>query len=81
MELERLRVAEDTRKAVNLGMLDRRDRGGIGWVHLNQLKAELRQLGVQRIDTSIHLKNELAHRFYERHGFRPLSESRLACVL
>jgi hypothetical protein len=44
-------------------------------------KAELRQLGVQRIDTSIHLKNELAHRFYERHGFRPLSEGRLACVL
>jgi hypothetical protein len=30
--------------------------GGIGSVHLNQLKAELRQLGVQRIDTSIHLK-------------------------
>jgi len=50
-------------------------------VHLNQLKAELRQLVVQRIDTSIHLKNELAHRFYERHGFRPLNESRLACVL
>ena len=50
-------------------------------MHLNQLKAELRQLGVQRIDTSIHLKNELAHRFYERHGFRPLKEGRLACVL
>jgi RimJ/RimL family protein N-acetyltransferase len=50
-------------------------------VHLNQLKAELRQLGAQRIDTRIHLNNELAHRFYERHGFRPLNESRLACVL
>jgi len=50
-------------------------------VHLYQLKAELRQLGVQRIDTSIHLKNELAHRSHERHGFRPPNEGRLACVL
>jgi hypothetical protein len=50
-------------------------------VDLNQLEAELRQSGVQRIDTSIHLKNGLAHRFYERHGFRPLNAGRLACVL
>ncbi len=54
---------------------------GIGSAHLNQLKAELRQSGVQRIDTSVHLQNEWAHRFYERHGFMPLNEERLACVL
>ena len=54
---------------------------GIGSAHLNQLKAELRQSGVQRIDTSVHLQNERARRFYARHGFTSLNEERLACVL
>jgi GNAT superfamily N-acetyltransferase len=54
---------------------------GISSVQLSQLKAELHQLGVRRIDTSVHLQNELARRFYERHGFKPLNEERLACVL
>ena len=54
---------------------------GIGSAHLSQLKAELHQLGVRRIDTSVHLQNEPARRFYERHGFKPLNEERLACVL
>jgi ribosomal protein S18 acetylase RimI-like enzyme len=54
---------------------------GIGSAHLRQLKAELQQLGVRRIDTSVHLQNEPARRFYERHGFKPLNEERLACVL
>jgi GNAT superfamily N-acetyltransferase len=54
---------------------------GIGSAHLNQLKAELGKLGVRRIDTSVHLQNGHARRFYERHGFMPLNEERLACVL
>lgn len=54
---------------------------GIGSEHLTQLKSELRQLGVQRIDTSVHLHNESARRFYARHGFTSLNEERLACVL
>ena len=58
-----------------------RQRQGIGSAHLNQLKTELRQLGVQRIDTSVHLHNEPARRFYARHGFTSLNEERLACVL
>jgi hypothetical protein len=57
MELERLRVAEGTCQSVNLSMFVRRD-GGTGSVQLNQLKAEPSQLGVQRIDTSIHLKKQ-----------------------
>jgi ribosomal protein S18 acetylase RimI-like enzyme len=54
---------------------------GIGSAHLSQLKVELHQLGVRRIDTSVHLQNEPARRFYERQGFKPLNEERLACVL
>jgi GNAT superfamily N-acetyltransferase len=54
---------------------------GIGSAHLTQLKAELHQLGVRRIDTSVHLRNEQARQFYARHGFMPLNEERLACVL
>jgi GNAT superfamily N-acetyltransferase len=54
---------------------------GIGSVHLTQLKEELRRLGIRRIDTSVHLQNGQARRFYERHGFLPLHEERLACVL
>ena len=52
---------------------------GIGSNLLAQLKEELRQLGVRRIDTSVHLRNEEARRFYERHAFVPLNEERLAC--
>lgn len=54
---------------------------GIGSAHLDALKEELRRIGVRRIDTSVHLDNHAARRFYERHGFRPLGEERLACVL
>jgi GNAT superfamily N-acetyltransferase len=54
---------------------------GIGSMHLTQLKEELRRLGVRRIDTSVHLQNGQARRFYERHGFLPPHEERLACVL
>lgn len=54
---------------------------GIGSAHLNQLKAELRRIGVRRIDTSVHIDNGNARRFYEKHGFRPLEEERIACIL
>jgi GNAT superfamily N-acetyltransferase len=54
---------------------------GIGTAHLESLKEELRAMNVKRIDTSVHLENPGARRFYERHGFRSLEEERLACVL
>ena len=54
---------------------------GIGSAHLAALKDELRSLGVKRIDTAVHLQNQAARRFYERHGFRTLSEERIALVL
>jgi GNAT superfamily N-acetyltransferase len=54
---------------------------GIGSAHLTRLKEELRRLGVRRIDTSVHLENDAARRFYERHDFHPLKEERMACVL
>jgi GNAT superfamily N-acetyltransferase len=54
---------------------------GIGTTLLEQLKGELAKAEVRRIDTSVHLHNEDARRFYLRHGFRPLNEERLACVL
>jgi GNAT superfamily N-acetyltransferase len=54
---------------------------GIGSALLASLKEELRTLGVRRIDTACHLENRAARRFYERHGFQPLHEERLACLL
>jgi ribosomal protein S18 acetylase RimI-like enzyme len=54
---------------------------GIGSRHLSTLKTELLRRGAERIDTGVHLRNESARRFYERHGFRSLGEERLACVL
>jgi GNAT superfamily N-acetyltransferase len=55
--------------------------GGIGRALLSALKEELRRIGVGRIDTSVHMQNTAARRFYERHGFQTLHEERLACVL
>ena len=54
---------------------------GIGSVLMNSLKAELRRLGVTRIDTATHFDNPGARRFYERHGFATLREERLSCLL
>ena len=54
---------------------------GVGSAHLTSLKQELRRLHVKRIDTSVHVRNSEARRFYEHHGFRALAEERLACVL
>jgi GNAT superfamily N-acetyltransferase len=54
---------------------------GIGTAMLEALKAELRPLGVSRIDTATHFDNPGARRFYGRHGFRSLREERLSCLL
>ena len=54
---------------------------GVGTTLLEGLAAHLRELGVTRIDTSCHRDNEDAWRFYERLGFRPLHEERLALLL
>jgi len=54
---------------------------GTGGLMLAALKAHLRALGVSRIDIGCHRENVGAWRFYERHGFVPLNEERLACTL
>jgi GNAT superfamily N-acetyltransferase len=59
---------------------DRRGKG-IGSALLEQLKEQLRKESVTRIDVGVHLENPEARRFYERLGFVPLNEERLACVI
>jgi ribosomal protein S18 acetylase RimI-like enzyme len=54
---------------------------GIGRTMLDALAAHLRADGVTRIDTACHRDNAGAWRFYERLGFRPLHEERLALLL
>ena len=54
---------------------------GIGGRMLEALKDVLRAKGVSRIDIGCHRDNDGAWRFYERHGFQPLSEERLACLI
>ena len=54
---------------------------GAGTAMLEALKTHLRTLGVSRIDLGCHRDNRGAWKFYERHGFRPLNEERLACLL
>lgn len=54
---------------------------GIGSAMMDALKAELRRAGATRIDTATHVDNPGARRFYERHGFAPLREERLSCLL
>jgi RimJ/RimL family protein N-acetyltransferase len=41
----------------------------------------LRARGITRIDTACHRDNAGAWRFYERLGFRPLDEERIALLL
>lgn len=59
---------------------DRRGKG-IGTALLSELKEQLKREGVTRIDVAVHLQNPEARRFYEQHGFVPLNEERLACVI
>ncbi|HUP96849.1 MAG TPA: GNAT family N-acetyltransferase [Usitatibacter sp.] len=54
---------------------------GVGSAMMEALKAELRRLGVARIDTATHFDNPGARRFYERHGFASLREERMSCLL
>ena len=54
---------------------------GIGGTMLAALKDDLRARGVSRIDIGCHRDNDGAWRFYERHGFVPLNEERLACLI
>jgi len=54
---------------------------GVGSALLSSLVSELRQLGITRIDTSVHFENSGAKRFYERNGFKPLGEERLSLLL
>jgi ribosomal protein S18 acetylase RimI-like enzyme len=54
---------------------------GVGTALLETLAAHLRAAGVTRIDTACHRDNADAWRFYERLGFRPLREERLARLI
>jgi ribosomal protein S18 acetylase RimI-like enzyme len=54
---------------------------GVGNGMLSALAQHLRAAGVSRIDCGCHRDNEGAWRFYERMGFRPLDEERLAMLL
>ncbi len=59
---------------------DRRGRG-VGTALLEQLSEQLRKESVTRIDVAVHIDNPEARRFYEKLGFRPLHEERLACLI
>ena len=54
---------------------------GVGGAMLAALAAHLRERGITRIDTACHRDNAGAWRFYERLGFRPLDEERIALLL
>ena len=54
---------------------------GIGAAMLQSLMLHLRAAGVTRIDSACHRENHGAWRFYERFGFRPLDEERIALVV
>ncbi|MBW4646184.1 MAG: GNAT family N-acetyltransferase [Goleter apudmare HA4340-LM2] len=54
---------------------------GVGSTMITSLKAELRRLNIPRIDTSVHLQNSKARKFYEKHKFVPLNEEKLSCLL
>lgn len=59
---------------------DRRGQG-IGSALLEQLKEQLKKESVTRIDVAVHVDNPEARRFYEKLGFAPLHEERLALVI
>jgi len=54
---------------------------GVGGRMLAALFDELGRLGVARVDCGCHRDNEGAWRFYERLGFRPLDEERIARLI
>jgi RimJ/RimL family protein N-acetyltransferase len=54
---------------------------GVGTAMLTALAEYLGARGVTRIDSACHRGNDGAWRFYERLGFRPLDEERIALLL
>jgi GNAT superfamily N-acetyltransferase len=54
---------------------------GVGSAMLGALARHLRDEGATRIDTACHRDNGGAWRFYERLGFRPLDEERIAWLI
>jgi ribosomal protein S18 acetylase RimI-like enzyme len=54
---------------------------GVGNGMLGALIGELRAKGITRIDCGCHRDNAGAWRFYERLGFAPLDEERIALLL
>jgi len=54
---------------------------GIGAAMLTALATHLRAGGVTRIDSACHRANGGAWRFYERLGFKPLDEERIAWLI
>ena len=56
-------------------------RKGVGGAMLSQLRDHLRVEGMTRIDCGCHRDNEGAWRFYQRLGFVPLNEERLALLI
>jgi GNAT superfamily N-acetyltransferase len=54
---------------------------GVGSTMLAALAEHLRSVGVERIDTACHRANSGAWQFYERLGYRPLDEERVALLL
>jgi GNAT superfamily N-acetyltransferase len=54
---------------------------GVGAAMLRALVDECRRTGITRIDCGCHRSNAGAWRFYERLGFRPLDEERLALLV
>lgn len=54
---------------------------GVGSAMLEALAVRLRAEGATRIDTACHRDNAGAWRFYERAGFRPLDEERIAKLI
>jgi ribosomal protein S18 acetylase RimI-like enzyme len=54
---------------------------GVGAGMLAALRDHLQAEGMSRIDCGCHRANESAWRFYERMGFRPLDEERIALLL
>ncbi len=54
---------------------------GVGTAMLTALAKYLGAHGVTRIDSACHRDNEGAWRFYERLGFKPLDEERIALLL
>jgi ribosomal protein S18 acetylase RimI-like enzyme len=54
---------------------------GVGAAMLTALADHLRSRGITRIDCACHRDNTGAWRFYERLGFKPLDEERIALLL